>query len=630
MNSEPVDRPRGRRRRAALVAVSVLAVLAMAAIAGASRAAAQGAGPVAPVSTTPTTGSVLAPGVAVAPPALPDWAEGELPANPCGPDGGGTAPAGSIVPDYCWGRFPSSHYDIGFDEGAWNHISRKVYGTFTDLAFSGARSATALALWLVQWACGFAVFDRLGASAVDIARRYNADVVGPLGLANLAWFYTVAWAAVAALRGKLTMAAGELATSIMAAGLAGVILANPAGYLRGTFDTMGTLSGALLATGTGQPPPRNGNDAKAVLGPLQGQIHEAFVEQPYDYLSWGGPLPPACAAARDRILATGPHGADNEPRAVMEAAGCKTEATFNHDPTGTRLFGAVLTFVAAATMVVLLGLVAATVVVAQMVVIVLFAIAPFALLAAVLAGSGRELAWRWVAGLARAVLAVVGMSVVLSLLLLSVTAVLGASGDLGLVERFALVNMVVVAMLVARKRVLAAGHGLAGALGQRLATRRPGGERTAPWLPAAAVGGASGFAVGAGLGPDRSGRTTRLASAGGRNYLANRRVSRSQHAADARAERRSAAVVARQRTELGVDGDGRPVSRTTLSVDGPAATTRRARAARDRVERRAAGHVVTSRRRPTGWAPSAPAAASTEPEHEADLDADLGADVEEA
>jgi len=345
-----------------------------------------------------------------------------------------------IVPDDCWGRFPSSHYDIGFDEGAWNHISRKVYGTFTDLAFSGARSATALALWLVQWAYGFAVYDRLGSSAVDIARRYQAGVVGPLGLPQLAWFYTVAWAAVAALRGKLTMAAGELATSVVAAGLAGLVLANPAGYLRGTFDTLGTASAAVLATGTGQPPPRDGADAKAVLGPLQAQIHGAFVEQPYDYLSWGGPLPPQCAAARDRIVATGPHGADNEPRTVMEAAGCEEQARFNHDPTGTRLFGAVLTLGAAATMVVLLGLVAATVVVAQMVVVVLFAIAPFALLAAVLAGSGRELAWRWMAGLARAVVAVVGMSVVLSLLLLSVTAVLAASGDLGLVERFALVN----------------------------------------------------------------------------------------------------------------------------------------------------------------------------------------------
>ena len=602
-----------------------LVVLAMGAVSGASRAAAQGAGSAAPGSTTTT--SSPPPGAEVGPAALPDWAQGAQPPTPCAPGGGESPASASIVPDDCWGRFPSSHYDIGFDEGAWNQISRKVYGTFTDLAFSGARSATAVALWLVHWAYGFAVYNRLGTAAVDIARRYQANVVGPLGLAQLAWFYTVAWAGIAALRGKLTMAAGEVATSIVAAGLAGLVLANPAGYLRGTFDTLGTLSGTVLATGTGQPPPRDSTDATAVLRPLQARIHAAFVEEPYDYLSWGGPVPAQCAPARDLIVATGPHGADDAPRMVMTAAGCETQAKFNHEPTGTRLFGAVLTFGAAATMVVLLGLVAATVVVAQMVVVVLFAIAPFALLAAVLAGSGRELAWRWVAGLARAVLAVVGMSVVLSLLLLSVTAVLAASADLGLVERFALVNMVVIAMLVARKRVLAAGHGMAGALGQRLATRRPGGERTAPWLPAAAVAGASGFAVGAGLGPDRSGRSARLASAGGRNYLANRRLARSQRGADARAETRSAAVVARQRTELGVDGEGNPVSRTVVSVDGPAATTRRARATRARVEHRAANHVASSGRG-GGWAP--PARADAAPDAGVDPGQDAAVDVEEA
>src|SRR5690606_13302273 len=124
-------------------------------------------------------------------------------------------------------------------------------------------------------------------SATDIARRYQSDVVGPLGLGHLAWFYAIAWAAITALRGKLTMAAGELIVSIIAAGLAAVILANPAGYLDGAFDTTARVSGALLATGTGQPPPEDPAAAHAVLAPLQAQIHAAFVEGPYDYLNWG-------------------------------------------------------------------------------------------------------------------------------------------------------------------------------------------------------------------------------------------------------------------------------------------------------------------------------------------------------
>jgi hypothetical protein len=48
-----------------------------------------------------------------------------------------------------------------------------------------------------------------------------------VGLAELAWFAAGAWAGFAALRGKLTMAAGELVMSFVFAVLAGIVLANP-------------------------------------------------------------------------------------------------------------------------------------------------------------------------------------------------------------------------------------------------------------------------------------------------------------------------------------------------------------------------------------------------------------------
>lgn len=530
--------------------------------------------------------------------------EGEL-SNPCDPAAEGAGDAASIVPDDCWGRFPSSHYDIGCDEGAWNHISRKVYCTFTDLSFQGGRSSTAIALWLVEWAYGFGVYDQLGGPAIDMAETYETELIGPIGLGHVAWLYAVSWAAITALRGRLTMAGGELVTSILLAALAGVLLANAAGYLRGTFDTMGTVSGALLATGTGQPPPEDPDDANAVLGPLQAQIHQAFVEDPYDYLNWGGTdMPPACLAMRDRILATGPHGNSDGPREAMHVAGCEVQADFNHDPNGTRLFGAVLTFGAAVVMVVLVAMVALTIVVAQVVLVILFALVPFAALVAVLPGAGRELAWRWAAALVRVVLAVIGMSFVLSLLLLTVRALLETSTGVGLIERFALVNMVVLAMFVARRRIISAGHNLASSMGQRLAARRAGGDRVAPWLAAPALAGATGFALGASLGPDRSTRTSRLAGAAGRNHLANRRMHRQTRAADRRAEGRAASVVARERTEIQTDADGHPIRRRSVTIDGPSASSKRARAARERLEQRTgqrfAEHEHTHAQRP-GW-----------------------------
>lgn len=609
----------GRGRR---VLRRVVASGGLVAFAGLAAPADAQTGPPPPSDAPATTAPAAGPPTTVALPAapfggsggflVPEWATGEM-ADPCTPaePGGASGSASSIVPDDCWGALPSSGYDIGFDEGAWNHIDRKVYGSFTDMAFQTGRSATALSLWMLEWAYGFEVYDRLGGAAVEIGESYERDLIGPLGLAELAWFYAVAWASVTALRGRLTMAAGELVVSVVIAGLAGLLLANPAGYMDGTFDTIGRASAALLATGTGQPPPADGVAADGVLAPLQAQIHRSFVEDPYVYLNWGGPLPPACAAMADRIVANGPHGSSDEPRLAMgTAGGCDEQVDFNAQPTGTRLFGAVLTLTAAAVMTVLVALISLTVIVAQVLVVILFALAPFALLAGILPGGGRELAWRWVAALARAALAVLGMSFVLSLLLLSVDALLEASADVGLVERFALVTMVVVAMLVARKRVLAAGHNLAAGFGQRLATRRVGGERSTPWGAAPVAAGATGFAVGAAVGPDRPTRTGRAASqawrdhrmttrmGGARRGTGHRPAARSgAHAGGGPARRvrdrvndrrdRPAGATVRERSEVRVGADGTATTQRVVSVDGPAARSRRARRARERIETRA-------------------------------------------
>lgn len=498
-----------------------------------------------------------------------------------------TAPTAGVVPDDCWGRFPSSHYDIGCDEGAWNSVGRKVYCLLTDLAYQGARVATASSLWLIQWAFGFDVFDRLGLIATDLADALNHNLVGPLDLARLAWFYAAAWAGLHALRGRLTTAAGELALSIVLAVAAGFVLANPAGYLHGLADTVNGASAAVLAAGTDQQPPSDAPDTETVIEPVQASLHRAFVEEPYDYLNWGQQLTGACATARDRILIDGPHGGDDEPRQIMRDAGCEPQADFNHDPNSSRLFGAILTFVAAVAAVVLLGFVAMTVIVAKVFTLVLWGLAPLALLGGLLPGAGRELLWRWTTSLLRAALAVIGMSFLLALLLLAMTSVLARTAEVGLVERFALLDAVVAAMFVARKRIMTAGHGWASSLGQHLASRRAGGGREVPWLAAPAVAGVTGFALGAAVGADRPTHTGRMAGTVSRNTLANRRVRRQGRAADRRAERRSSQTVARERTEIRAGADGEPQARTLVSVDGPVPRSRRARRARDRVEHHA-------------------------------------------
>ncbi|HLM64755.1 MAG TPA: hypothetical protein VK306_10695 [Acidimicrobiales bacterium] len=496
--------------------------------------------------------------------------------NECQPTDGSAAaaPAGSIVPDDCWGPFASSHYDIGCDEGAWNNIGRKVYCTFTDLAFQGARSATATSLWLVEWAYSFGVYERLGGPAITIADTYQSNLIGPLGLTELAWFYAVVWTGLGVLRGRFAMAGGEFAASIVMAGLAGILLANPAGYMQGAFDTMGTISGALLSTGTGQPPPDDALDADAVLQPLQAHLHRAFVEDPYDHLNWGDTdMPPQCRAMRDRILAFGPWGNSDGPRDAMEQAGCQAQADFNHDPTGQRLFGAVLTMTAALVMVVLVGLVSLTIVVAQIMAVVLFAVAPFAALGAILTGGARKLALAWIAGIIRVILVVIGMSFVLSLLLLTIEALLSAGADADLIERFALVNIVVIAMFAARRRVLSAGADLAANIGGRLSPQAM--QDDGSWLAAGAAGGLTGFALAGG-----SSRTRTIAS----NTVSTRMGQQRSFNTTLAAEARGLRPIPRETTSIVFDERGRPRRERSVSIGGAQPMTRRARVARNRIE----------------------------------------------
>jgi hypothetical protein len=61
--------------------------------------------------------------------------------------------------------------------------------------------------------------------------------------------------------------------------------------------------------------------------------------------------------------------------------------------------------------------------------------------------------------------------------------------------------------------------------------------------------------------------------------------------------------VARQRTEITMDPEGNPQRRAAISVDGPAPKSRRARAARARVERRATRRHTRNESRRFGGRP---------------------------
>lgn len=408
---------------------------------------------------------------------------------------------GRIVPEESKARFPLNRYDIGYDPGAWNDFNRKILGFTTDILFSVARWLVAAGSWVITWAFTFGFAKELARPAAEMGRVYEARLIGPLGLFHAALFAAAAWAGWQLLRGRLARGAGEFGLSLLVLLVGAFLLRDPAGMIGGALERTGQLSGELLAVATSSDvgaAPRPSEDLGQpqygrLLDPLKAALAKAFVDDPYDLLSWGEVIGEGrCAEIRDEILREGPWGTDDRPRDMMaEEERCRPLAEFNGEPSADRLFGALLLMVAALVTLVLLMLVAGTVVAAQLLVIGLIALAGFALIGGILPGSGRQMMWRWLAAGGRALLAVIGVSFLLAFMVVSVRALLAATEGQSLMERFGLLIVLVALMFAARKRLLRAGRTWASSLGKKMEVRGhhgPSGAAAAALVAAGALG----------------------------------------------------------------------------------------------------------------------------------------------
>ena len=129
-----------------------------------------------------------------------------------------------------------------------------------------------------------------------------------------------------------------------------------------------------------------------------------------------------------------------------------------------------------------------TVVATKFVALLLFAVAPFVGLFAVFPGGGRRWGWLWLTTLVQAVVAVVGMSFLLSTLLITLKRTLGATSDMGLIERFFIVVVLIGLMSQARTRLLAGAQSTAGRFADNLTNVRLGGGGAAWQGPMGSMG----------------------------------------------------------------------------------------------------------------------------------------------
>lgn len=410
---------------------------------------------------------------------------------------------GEVVPGSEPGRFPTSHYEVDYDAGLFD-VMEKLQGWLTNVVFGLARWLVRIGIWVITWAYTFAFGNELAEPAGDMARLYEQKLVGPVGLREIALFSAVVYAGWQIVRGRLTRGAGELAVSLVIAAAGVVLLRNPSGVLDSGMEIVGRLSGEVLSVTTGSSPGAGGGESdgytqeryEGLLQPLRAGIHRAYVEDPWEMMSFGALLDGTpCAKARDAILALGP-ASPLKPWDAMDATpGCKSYGEFSKKSTFERLAVATLVLLNAMVVMVLLVLVAGTVVVAQLMGVALVAVMPFAVVGGILPGSGRQLLWRWGSAMLRALLAILVMSFFLSFLLFSLRALLEATAGRGLLERFAILLLLSVVLFAGRKRFLRAGQAVGRNLGSRMERARLGGAGPG-WLAPATAAGATGFGLG--------------------------------------------------------------------------------------------------------------------------------------
>lgn len=414
----------------------------------------------------------------------------------------------SLIPEGCYGPHATSHYDIGYSEyddpeadeaGAGTpSLSRNFWGGLTGLVFQLSKGSVQVALWMVDWAYTFDI-GKYDVLALEVGDAYQDNLLGrsDLHLRELLWLVLFGWAGFMALRGRLAIAGSEILLTVVLLLVSGVLMSQRDMYMTSTWELMDETSTAVLVAGMGADPGEGDAVAhrRQLVESTQREVHRIFIEDPYDHLNWGRSLGDPndpdnplreCAAARYFILSGGPHGSDPWPRAQMAELGgdkCADLVEFNRNPSGIRFLGALLVLVSGALVAVLLGLVGLTIVVGKFVALLLFAVAPFAALVTILPGGGRRLAWSWMTTLVQVVIAVIGVSFLLSLLLLTLRALIGLTGDIPLIERFLLMNLVVVVVFGARRSLLASGQRFATHLREYLSATRGSG---ATWAGTAA------------------------------------------------------------------------------------------------------------------------------------------------
>lgn len=397
----------------------------------------------------------------------------------------------SMLPDNCWGEYPADAYRIHYRaDGFWS-FDEKVFGIATGTIHAIGKGSMQVGLAMMDF--GFATFRIVDYKriALTAATNYDTKLVGPLGLVEIAWFVLFAYAAIQALRGKLGIAGGEIAMSIVLVTLASVLMANREGYLDGVADTTDRLTSSVLSAGAGRRPSDSYNPYDT-LQPLQRTLFDEFVDRPFDYIHFGGEITePACRQRRDRILyANVPKDHGWGSRYMADGGDeCREYARSMGETTPAKMLMASITTVVCFAVAFSLAAMSFTMALAKVLVMGVFVAAPFAAVAAPFPGTMRRLAWSWFSILIQAVLTAVAMALLLSIFVLGIDGVVDNTETMGTFERWLVMLVIVAIIFLLRRHLLDGTRRASSSIGDTLTRLSPA---AAHWQGSGMGGGGGG------------------------------------------------------------------------------------------------------------------------------------------
>ncbi|GAA4898857.1 hypothetical protein [Streptomonospora salina] len=412
----------------------------------------------------------LVPGVAHAEPAAGEEPDGLLaPFTPDDTDG-----------------VPLDHYDITGDSGGMTDWDSKLLLFLSDAAFAATRLVVGACTWLLEWAFEFGPAQALVEPARKLAGTYQNDIIDRLGLPFVTMTLGATWCGLLIMRGRVSQGAGELAVTLLISALAVTVLARPADLLLGedglllhTRDTAMVLTSLAVSQGESASP-----EPEQAAAPLSDALVDTFVVQPHQALNYGKVVEQGdpCRPVYEELVAEGPWGDEDEPRERLTDAGCQAMAQYNETPTVDRLMGAYLLFGAAFIVALLVMLLVCTLLSCVMAMAVYVVLCPFALVAALLPGGGRQVLWRWLGAVVKVLLSIIAVCVFIAIFTVGIRAMLTASGELPLVGRFTLVDIAALGGLVFHRKLIKISETAGRGLSRKLERARWGGTRGRGWM----------------------------------------------------------------------------------------------------------------------------------------------------